>query len=515
MAARRGKVAAIREQVEQRVAKEVASLAPPEEARFTSEKLWKAVNSGEDGDAKLFQELHRGQLCFDHAEKRWYVFEGHAWRADRLDEALARVEAVIGAYGREACQQAWLRQKAARDGNKAGENTAAVREEACLRRMGELRRLNRKRNILVLAASGLESLGITGDEWDASPLLLGCANGVFDLKTAELRPGRPDDFIRTVIPTAWLGFEELCATWLRFLDDIFNNNKELIAFTQRLFGCALSGSATAHVLPICWGQGRNGKSTLFETLAHVLGPLAGPVKAELLLDQGQSRSSAAPDPDLMALRSRRVAWASETSAGRRLDLGRVKLLTGGDRIRARVPYAREEIEFPPRHVLFLLTNHKPQVDADDYAIWRRIHLIPFSMSFVNDPKAENERICDQNLPTKLQEEASGILAWLVEGYYKYDDHWLDPPDIVKSATCEYQKSEDLTSQFVDDVCVVHDSASVQASVLFQKYQEWANSKGFRSVNNNRFSANIRLKFQSTRTGRGIVYRGIGLADESA
>jgi phage/plasmid-associated DNA primase len=46
-------------------------------------------------------------------------------------------------------------------------------------------------------------------------------------------------------------------------------------------------------------------------------------------------------------------------------------------------------------------------------LWERVLLIPFNLSFVNepDPLKPNERKADLHLLEKLKAEAPGILAW--------------------------------------------------------------------------------------------------------
>ena len=86
----------------------------------------------------------------------------------------------------------------------------------------------------------------------------------------------------------------------------------------------------------------------------------------------------------------RIAYASETSEGGRLNTAKLKELVGGDTLNARGVYAKRHVEFSPTHTLFLLTNYKPHAPAGDYALWQRIQLIPFILSFVDEPKADVE-----------------------------------------------------------------------------------------------------------------------------
>lgn len=484
---------------------------PPATAQVISDSdLWTAVNSGEDGDSWLFVQLHRGKLLFDHAAGVWYEWGGHSWREDLLAESMAAVDAVIDAYGEAAQREAWKRLAASKRRDGEAEKEAGKREEAFLARVGKLQCLHRKRNVLTLAAVGRRSLGGTGEEWDRSPWLLACPNGTIDLQTGKLRPGRQEDFIKTACPTPWRDLNIKAPAWESFLDEVFEGDRELIGYVQRLFGYAITGLSTEHVFPILWGAGRNGKGTLLQALADVLGPLAGPSKAELLLEQGRTRSSAAPDSDLMALRGKRVVWASETDEGRKLNAGRVKWLVGGDTLVGRAPFAKREITFKPTHTLLLLTNHKPKADPTDYALWQRVHLIPFALSFVDEPRRENERRRDPQLTERLKAEASGILSWLVRGCLTWQIEGLKPPDKVKGATEEYRMDEDLIGHFLGERCLVSAAASIRAGELYKAYQSWCEEMGHRPISGTRFGKDMKERFQWAENYKGIFYSGVGI-----
>ena len=206
-----------------------------------------------------------------------------------------------------------LQAEKAKQTGKAARHESNVKE--LFKRTRALQSAKRRENVLKLASvdwsgQGYKSLAITGNEWDADPMVLGCKNGVINLITGELRPGKPEDYIKTIAPTEWKGIDEPAPTWERFLKEIFNNNTKSIDYIQRLFGYAITGKVTEHRFPILFGSGRNGKGTLLETMSYLLGYLAGPVESELLLDQYRAKQSGGPTSDIMALRGKRLVWAS-------------------------------------------------------------------------------------------------------------------------------------------------------------------------------------------------------------
>jgi putative DNA primase/helicase len=435
-----------------------------------------ALYSNEDGDAQLFTNSFCNRFCYDKSERIWYEFKGH-WCEDRIEEVLFAVSEVVQLYQAQLKYEEYLIEDAHRQGKTEAADQHEVTRKNLLRRIRLLQGAHRKKNVLKLAAAGHNSLAITGEEWDQNPWVLCCKNGVIDLQNGNIRTANQKDYIKKFAPTEWQGISFSAPTWEKSLEQIFDGNKDLIAYVHRLFGYAITGLSTEHILPIFYGQGRNGKGTLLEILRYVLGPLAGPIQAEMLLDQTRLRSSSSPSPDIMALRGRRIGWASESDKGRRLKADKVKWLVGGDTLVGRQPFAKHQIEFRPTHTLFLITNSKPKADPDDYALFQRIHLIPFTLSFIDNPTEPNERQRDPYLLERLKTEAPGILAWLVRGCLEWQRQGLNPPPIVKEATEQYRSEEDDIGRFLTECCFESSEAKVQSSKLYTGYKSWCEQEG--------------------------------------
>jgi len=276
-------------------------------------------------------------------------------------------------------------------------------------------------------------------------------------------------------------------------------------------GYATTGQTIEAVLPIFHGAGGNGKTVLLQALADVLGgDLAGPIEAEMLLESRFHKQSGGPSSDLIHLRGRRLTWLSETNENRRLNAGKAKLFTGGDYITGRAPHAIRQITFKPTHKIFLLTNHKPKADAHDAALWRRVLLIPFELSFVVNPQKPNERKADLNLAEKLRAERPGILAWLVKGCLEWQRQGLNPPESVKAATADYRDTEDTIKTFLGERCNEGPTLSVRAGVLFAAYKAWAEGNGERQLTGKKFWLYCDELFDSDRDRSGKYYIGLGL-----
>ncbi len=179
---------------------------------------------------------------------------------------------------------------------------------------------------------------------------------------------------------------------------IFGGNDQLIRYWQRLCGLALTGSTAEQILPILHGTGANGKSTVLNAILAMLGPdYAMKAPPDLLMSKRNE-----PHPTGVAdLFGKRLVLAIESGEGARIDETLVKELTGSDPIRAR-RMRENHWEFRPTHKIMLCTNHAPRVRGTDHAIWRRLKLVPFSVTIPDDKQ-------DKALPDKLAAELPGIL----------------------------------------------------------------------------------------------------------
>ncbi|HLI51013.1 MAG TPA: phage/plasmid primase, P4 family, partial [Thermomicrobiaceae bacterium] len=258
---------------------------------------------------------------------------------------------------------------------------------------------------------------VTPDDLDADSWLLTATNGTIDLRTGALGPHDRAHLITKAVNAPYDPTAD-CPVFLAFLRQIMAGDEEMTGFLQRAIGYSLTGSIREQVAFIAWGAGSNGKSTLFDLLLDLLGDYAMQTPTDTLMAK---RQDAIPN-DVARLRGARFVAAVETEDGRRLSEPLVKQLTGGDRVTARFMRA-EWFEFSPTFKLWLATNHKPVIRGTDHAIWRRIRLIPFTVTI-----AEADQ--DKELPAKLRAEMPGILRWAIDGCLSWQRDGLGVPEAV-------------------------------------------------------------------------------------
>lgn len=437
---------------------------------FSTDEIKSALRDNEAGDAGLLIKAMKDKFCFDPKRKEFFRFEDCHWKRDIEEEILRYAGNTLhAAYSQEAKKQFAI----AKDAGESEETKKAAMRlyEKCTKRLDRINTLRGRENALKLARKGKTPLVIKGDEWNADPWKLQAGTMIIDLKTGEAKQGTPRDFISKAAPTVWKGLDAPCVGWCMFLHAVFAENQELVEYVQKVLGSALVGTPSQQEFYIFWGEGRNGKGTILETLKEILGcELASSIKSDMLMDSRLSANGA--DPELLELQGKRIAWASETGDGKKLNSEKVKLFTGGDTLSGRLNYSNEIISFPPTHTLFILTNFKPRISEGDTALWDRLRLIPFERRFVDDPQAENERKKDPELKSKLLREASGILAWLVQGCLKWQQEGMNPPEIVKAFGDDYRLDQNPTQLFINERCSLGSYQETQMRDLYEAFSEW-------------------------------------------
>lgn len=335
-------------------------------------------------------------------------------------------------------------------------------------------------------------------EFDTDPWLLNCENGIIDLRTGKLRRHAREELLTRIAPVAY-DPDARCERWLAFLDRIMDGNADLLTFVQRAAGYSLTGSVREQVLFFCYGRGQNGKTVFLETMQRLLGDYSINARTETITAR---RDTGIPN-DIARLAGARFVAINETADGQRLHEPLIKDMTGGDSMTARFLH-REYFDFRPIFKLWLRGNHKPTIHGTDEGIWRRIRLIPFTVTI---PEAER----DGTLGEKLAKELPGVLAWAVQGCIDWQRHGLGMPDAVADAVREYRAEMDILGQFLEERCRDTPNAQVTAKALYAAYRRWADETGEIAVNHMRFGLALAERgFRKTKTRAGTLYHGIEL-----
>ena len=240
---------------------------PPNEALNKVASAWrysKTYHPTDLGNAERLVALHGQDLRYCHPWGKWLVWDGKLWQEDNSAEVMRRAKETVRLMYAEAAN---IEDKADRE---ALINFAMRSEQS-----------GRLAAMISLAASE-EGIPILPKDLDRDPWLLNAANGTIDLRTGELRPHSRDDLITKLIPIEYDPMAK-CPRWEQFLDEIMLGNKSLIYFLQRAAGMSLAGDTSEHVLFTLYGTGRNGKSTLLNTLLALMGDYGMQAAPDILM----------------------------------------------------------------------------------------------------------------------------------------------------------------------------------------------------------------------------------------
>lgn len=407
-----------------------------------------SFNLTDSGNAECFHARNKEKMVFVEEENEWRGIENGKWiKADR--EALIEMRDTMREKGRQAMEFI-----------DDPEKIKPVVKHS----------LSSESNQKISAGLNVAKamMYVSNKLFDADPFVFGCANGVINLKTGELFQPTKEDWIYKSSPVEYRP-DEPCPAWLDHLNKVMGGNVNLIGFLRRWFGYCLTGSTDERCMAIFHGTGANGKTITVETISFIMGDYARRTRTETILVKREAGVS----NEIADLVGARFVFSSEAEQDKRLAESLVKDLTGGDSISTRKLY-QEYFTFKPQFKMILSTNHKPIIYGTDNAIWDRIRLVPFNVTI-----PEEERRPIHEMMGMFQDEAPGILAWMVKGCSEWLEKGLQTPEEVRAATKQYRSDMDVLQEFLDDCCNVEEGHTTLCKDLYTRFKAWGEAEGMR------------------------------------
>ena len=420
---------------------------------------------------------HNIRYCFPW--KNWLIWNNKFWEKDASGEIMRMAKWTVRSISKEA-------------DNISDEKRKKELKEHCKKSETKF-----KLNAMIELARTESGLQVNPEDLDKNSWFLNVQNGTIDLKSGMLLPHTREHLITKITPIEY-NPNATCQRWDSFLNRIMNGNQNLIQFIKRAVGYSLTGETREQCFFFLYGTGANGKSTFLETIRVMLTEYAQQTDLSTFL---KDRSSI-PN-DVARLKGTRFVSGVETDAGKHLAEVFVKRLTGEDTITARFLY-QEFFEFNPTFKIFLAANHKPTISGTDYAIWRRIMMIPFTVVI-----PENEM--DKSLKDKLKLELPGILNWAVQGCLEWKEYGLKPPAEISRATDEYKAEMDVLGGFIEDCCVMMPHSKVRNPDIYASYENWCRLNREQPISHKAFTIKLKERgLVSKKSGDTRYWEGIGL-----
>lgn len=418
----------------------------PAETASTSTTKEQVFPFTDMGNAERLVHRFGNDIRFCPARNRWLLWKGSHWEWDDRNDIEKLAKQTVRAIFQEAVT--------AKDDKVKDIGKHAVRSESAARIKA-----------MIDLAQTENGVAIRPSELDPDPWLLNVANGTLDLRTGKIRPPSRADLITRKIDTPF-DPEAASPLWTKFLHTVMAGNDGLIHFLRKAVGYSLTGETREQVLFFSHGRGANGKSTFIETITGLMGAFSKHTRPETFMLKNTDSSA---NNDLAELEGCRMVAAVELEEGKRLAEVLTKQATGGDTLKARYLF-QEFFEFQSQFKLWLCGNHKPRITGTDLAIWRRIRLIPWTVTI-----PENEQ--DKELTAKLKAEWPGILAWAVQGCLDWQREGLTAPVEVMAATASYRREMDILGDFFDNCIQTGENITITVKELYDAYVSYCEANG--------------------------------------
>lgn len=470
------------------------------------------------GQAKVLAREYNGELVYTDSTD-YMRYDGTHWAEskqlavgaceDFLDRQLDEAETAV-AKAKKALEKAGVDKETISTGGKAlakaiDEKSSVAYFEYCSAvayKAFVMKRRDMKYIVSALQAAKPMLLRDIKD-FDSQEFLLNTPAATYDLQTGTSSEHSADDLITkvTAVSPGDVGMD----IWLEAVNSFFCGDDELIEYVQQIVGLAAIGKVYMEALIISYGEGRNGKSTFWNTIARVLGSYSGSISADALT-VGCKRNV---KPEMAELKGKRLVIAAELEEGMRLNTSVVKQLCSTDEVSAEKKY-RDPFRYTPTHTLVLYTNHLPRVGANDEGTWRRLIVIPFNAKIEGNSDIKN-------YADYLAEKAGGaVLSWIIDGARKVIEcnFKLKIPQCVSEAISHYRENNDWLSMFIEDCCEIDPSYTQKSGELYQEYRAYCARTGEYTRSTTDFYTGLDTAgFEKRKSKTGVMVYGIRLKSD--
>lgn len=299
------------------------------------------------------------------------------------------------------------------------------------------------------------------------------SNGTIDLKNGHYVADDIKDYFTRHSEVNYCHSHSEPKQFMKFLDDIFEGNKELLEYVRRVLGYLMTGETKEQKFFVFYGKGANGKSTLLNILQEVLNDYYGTFDSYALALKREGAGKA--NPTLIQNRYARMAVVSEKNKDAELDISLIKAISGGDRINTRMLFQNNVNPFYPTYKLVFATNFLPNIDWFDHGIVRRYIIIPFNRIF-----NEEEIIRDLD-KIILKSEKELILKWLIDAAKSFymEGGLGDEPEIITETKEKAMLQDNSVYSFAKETLEVTRNRNdiIQVKDMLEKYNKWCYDNG--------------------------------------
>lgn len=422
----------------------------------------------ESGMAQLFAETYEEEVKYCPQKKTWFTYYKGAWRVDSNNTLVSGKITEFYQMLMLYCGQIEdddLRKRFIKFAGSFGDR--------------------RLRDRLLKDAADNELLSISAEKFDADPNLINCKNGTYDLRTMSFREHDWRDLLTMQTNFNFTVQDVHCQRWEDFILEVTEGDEEKAEYLQKAIGYSMLGTPNEECMFILYGKTtRNGKSTMLSAIDYLLGDYSEVSPVSIICRPDKAKNAEAASPVLASLKGKRFVTMAESNQYGRLDEETIKQLTGGEKITSRQLYERPTT-WLPQFTLWLSCNDLPSVSDKSLFASDRIRVIEFNRHF--SPEEQ-----DKNLKSVFRTNSAmqGIFSWMIRGYFKYKRFGLVMPPKMKRVVRQYERSNDIVLQFLEEVCEKKRSTVTPLKVLYDQYKMWCKRNGFRHNTSRRFASDL-------------------------
>lgn len=459
----------------------------PKGDQSEEEKAALSRQLSDTGNSQYFVALYGNEIRYTSEGKTWWVWNGTCWQKDHTSQVERYVKEFVNVLIKDALQE--------EDSDK---------KARLMKHATHTQHAQRIAAVISLARSE-EAVAIRPEVFDRDPWLINCQNGIVNLKTGELRE-HDRAALMTKKVTARYDRQAKCPRFDAFLDRVLPD-EDLRAYVLRALGSCLVGEQRDQVVFMPFGTGKNGKSVLMALMSSLLDGYCKTAPRSTFI---ANKNDGGAGNDIASIIGARFVFATESGEAKPLNEEQIKQLTGGDKVSARMLY-QDFTEYKPGFKLWFAVNHRPVIKSVGFAMWRRIHLVPFIVTI-----SDEEQIHRDVMDRELMEEADGVFTRLVRACLQWQKDGLNPPAAVTEAVKEYQAEEDPLSEFMEVCAIVRDGQVWSKSAAYNAYRSFAETAGERALSKKMFGVKLVDKgFASFRGTAGVrSWAGIGPSSDA-
>lgn len=449
---------------------------------YINESL-KNPKCGDVDIANVLYEFYKDQfVCVSIKGNIWYHFTNHRWKLDESGTSLReRISGELRKIYQNMVEEKKKKLMTASDEEKEKMTPMISKIQEVVNKLGAT---GQKDNIMKEAKEKFfDKGGVFMKNLDTNPYILCFTNGVVDFRDKTFRDGRPEDCVSLCTQLKFVPLDENTPTAEQkrimneindFMHKLFPLD-EIYEYMWEHLASVLIGTSSDQTFHMYIGEGSNGKSVLMELMSKTLGEYKGDVPLSVITDKRAKVGGLTPE--LVELRGRRYAVMQEPSPDEKINVGPMKMLTGGDKIQCRAPFMPETVKYIPQFKLCLCTNTLMKIPSQDNGTWRRIRVVKFMSSFTSnpDPKKMYQFKAEEGLDVKFESWKEIFISMLVN-VARRTNGTVKICDSVLQSSNEYKGEQDMVGLFVSEMIVNDPNGKINQIQLKTEFDKWYLSK---------------------------------------